>query len=536
MTHHLGLGAGVWTVAEVERQLKHVVDRMKELDTGAYHDLADVFGYNEQSTAELKEYSERALVNKTMVADVQQLIRVCKERSEALDDHLRRDDHPDDLGALVIEQEDSVGQRAFDHILRNPNISVAMLQRWGPAWSEKLEVALRDLDRPSQLPIGIVKDLQGDLTHARGEIAQLLEDKAKLATELEAVRSVQAQQRQSATEKLQSAERQAQEAIEENERLRYQLDSLARESAASKAMLQQQAAREAIQTSLIDASINVMESITDSPGQPDADWDALLQYVNDSPRKLAAESDYTGWLWLDVWSVGQTDKARPCGCHGDQALIKLFFALRRDDELFGSDCEALTLLQCVVSALAAAAEVSEGLCKLVVDAISGLPGCELPSCLMLGHILQIVSRRWPSVGADLSGFLERQAASLKADDGALVEAILQWRRDGSVCDVIPLYVRAASNESSYGVAVVESVDMFLFVDAHAMRLRWIGADCADWEHFSLRTLAFKAPSGTESIEVWPSSGELACRMGILRIKRRASHREDADEAWEGLSD
>lgn len=536
MTHNLGLGAGAWRVAEVERKLKHVVDQMKELDTGAYHDLADVFGHNDQSTAVLEDISDRAVVNKTMVADVRQLIRVCQERNQALDGHLRQDENLDDLGALVREEEESVGQRAFDHILRNPNIPVAMLQHWGPAWSEKLEKALRDLDRPSQLPIGIVEDLQGDLTRARGEIAQLLEDKAKLATELEAVRSLQAEQRQSAAEKLQSAERQAREAIEENKRLRDQLASLDKESAASKTRCQEQEERAAVQTSLIDASINVMESITDSPGQRGDDWDTLLRYVIDSPRKLAAESDYAGWLWLDVWSgdMSKTDKTCPHACHGDQALIKLFFALRRD-ELLGSGCEALTLLQSVVSALAAAAEVPEGLCKLAIDAISGVPACELPTCLMLGQILQIVSERWPSVGADLSGFVGRQRAWLKGADGALVEAILQGR-DGSVCDVIPLHVRAASNESLYVVAVVESVDMFLFVDAHAMRLRWIGADCADWEHFGLHTLAFKAPSGTESIEVWPASAELACRAGIAGIKRRASHREDADDAWEGFGD
>lgn len=534
MTHNLGLGIRMPAIKDVERQLKQVVDSFKDLDTKAKRDLADVFEYSDQSTAKLKEYSDRSVVNKTMAADVQHLIRVCEEGNRVLDDYLRQDENLDDLGALARDREDYVGQRAFDHILRNPNISVAMLQHWGPAWSEKLEMALRDLDRPSQLPIGIVKDLQGDLTHARGEIAQLLEDKAKLATELEAVRSLQAQQRQSATEKLQSAKRQAREAIEENKRLRDQLASLDMESAASKTRFQEQEERAAIQTSLIDASINVMESITDSPGQPEDDWDALLQYVIDSPRKLAAaESDYTGWLWLDVWSgdMGKTGKTCPHGCHADQALIKLFFALRRD-ELFGSDCEALTLLQCVVSALAPAAEVSEGLCKLVVDAISGLPGCELPSCLMLGHILQIVTRRWPSVGADLSGFVGRQRAWLKGDDGTLVEALLLQGQEGHVCDTVRLYARTTLDENSPGVVVVESVDMFLYIDARRMRLRWIEADCVDWEDIGFDALRLKSPTGIECIHALPHSGALA--LALIRMKVRVS--QSGHETWEGFGD
>ncbi|KAH0594129.1 hypothetical protein MHUMG1_07968 [Metarhizium humberi] len=532
MTHNLGLGARTSTVADVERQLAHVVDRMKELDTQANHDLADVFGYSDQSTAQLDEYSQRAVLNKTMAGSVQQLIRACKERNQALDDGLRKDDHLDDLGALVREQEDSVGQRAFDHILRNPNISVAMLQCWGPAWSDKLEKALRELDRPDQLPIGIMKDLQGDLDQARGEIAQLLEDKAKLATELEAVRFVQAERRQSATEKLQSAERQAREAIEENKRLRDELASLDKESAASRAGFQLQAEREAIQTSLVDASINVMESITDSQGQPEEDWDVLLHYVIDSPLKLAAESAYTGWLWLDVWSGNMTDKIRPYGRHADQALIKLFFALGRD-KLFDSDCEVLTLLQCVVSALAAATEVSEGLCKLAVDAISSMPACELPICLMLGQILQVVSERWPSVGADLSGFVGRQRAWLKGDDGALVEAILQGQ-ERHVCDTVRLYARTTLDENSPGVVIVESVDMFLYIDARGMRLRWIGADCVDWEDIGFDALKLKSPTGIECIHALPHSGALA--LALIRMKLRVSQSGLSDEPWEGIRD
>ncbi|KAK9438464.1 hypothetical protein VB005_08024 [Metarhizium brunneum] len=533
MTHNLGLGIRMPAIKDVERQLKQVVDSFKDLDTTAKRDLADVFEYSDKSTAKLKEYSDRSVVNKTMAADLQQLIRVCEEGNGVLDDYLRQDENLDDLGALARDREDYVGQRAFDHILRNPNISVAMLQHWGPAWSEKLEKALRDLDRPSQLPIGIVKDLQGDLTHARGEIAQLLEDKAKLATELEAVRSLQAEQRQSATEKLQSAKRQAREAIEENKRLRDQLASLDMESAASKTRFQEQEERAAIKTSLIDASINVMESITDSPGQPEDDWDALLQYVNDSPRKLAAESDYTGWLWLDVWSgdMGKTDKTCPHACHGDQALIKLFFALRRD-ELLDSGCEALTLLQSVVSALAAAASVSEGLCKLATDAIRGLQACELPICLMLGQILQIVSERWPSVGADLSGFVGTQRAWLKGDDGALVEALLLQGQEGHVCDTVRLYARTTLDENSPGVVVVESVDMFLYIDARGMRLRWIEADCVDWEDIGFDALKLKSPTGIECIHALPHSGALA--LALIRMKVRVS--QSGHETWEGFGD